>query len=189
MNYNWQSSEEGETRKGSHIPSLHDRLADPVGLGIVADGIVLRIDQNDLEVLVRGVLVDPVRVEHAQVATFPAHALLGDGALVAGKLELSNTLVLGLTVLDALLHRALPATAAHAHAVHDVSLLRLVADTARLVRTSRPRRAVDGRQLAVLPGPDAAQEAQHIALLVAPELLEILVGTHDALSYDDASRP
>jgi hypothetical protein len=36
----------------------------PVDAGILADHGVLWVDQDDLEVLVRGILVDPVRVEN-----------------------------------------------------------------------------------------------------------------------------
>lgn len=143
---------------------------------------MLGVNQNDLKVFVRRIFVNPVRVEHAQVAALPADALLRDGALVARKLKLSDTLVLGLTILDTLLHRPLPAAAAHAHAIHDIPLLRLVPDTASLVRARRTRRAVNRLQLAVLPGSYAPEEAQHIALLVAPQLLEILVGTHPDLT-------
>jgi hypothetical protein len=35
-------------------------LDDPVDAGITTDGLVLRIDENDLKVLVGRVLVDPV---------------------------------------------------------------------------------------------------------------------------------
>lgn len=39
---------------------LVDRVDDPVDAGIAADSLVLRVDEDDLEVLVGGVLVDPV---------------------------------------------------------------------------------------------------------------------------------
>lgn len=75
---------------------LVDRLCDPVDARVAADGLVLRVDENDLVVLVRRVLVDPVRVEDAQVGAAAADTLLGgrlEGALV---LELVDTLVGGL---------------------------------------------------------------------------------------------
>lgn len=37
-----------------------DGIADPVDAGITSDGLVLRIDEDDLVVLVDTVLVDPV---------------------------------------------------------------------------------------------------------------------------------
>jgi hypothetical protein len=39
---------------------LVDGLGDPVDAGIAADGLVLGVDEDDLEVLVGRVLVDPV---------------------------------------------------------------------------------------------------------------------------------
>lgn len=37
-----------------------DSVADPVDAGITSDGLVLRVDEDDLVVLVDTVLVDPV---------------------------------------------------------------------------------------------------------------------------------
>lgn len=71
-------------RQSAQLSVLHHRLADPVDARIVADGGVVRVDEDHLEVLVRRVGVDPVGVEHAQVAAAAAHALLGlraEGAL------------------------------------------------------------------------------------------------------------
>jgi hypothetical protein len=43
---------------------LVDWVDNPVDAGVAADGLVLRVDENNLEVFVGGVLVDPVRVEN-----------------------------------------------------------------------------------------------------------------------------
>lgn len=56
---------------------LVHRLADPVDPRVPTNGLVLRVDQNNLEELVGGVLVDPVAVEHPQVGAAPANTLLG----------------------------------------------------------------------------------------------------------------
>lgn len=58
------------------------------------------------------------------------------------------------------------------------TLLGLVAEAAGLVRARRVGRAVDGRQLAVLPCANAQQEPQHVGLLPLVELLKVLVGAH-----------
>lgn len=42
---------------------LVNGLHDPVDAGITPDGFVLRVDEDYLEILVRRVLIDPVRVE------------------------------------------------------------------------------------------------------------------------------
>jgi hypothetical protein len=82
--------------KTTRLAVLVDGLDDPVDTGIAADGLVLGVDEDDFVVLVGRVLVDPVRVEHAQVGAAAADTLLGgrlEGALV---LELVDTLVGGL---------------------------------------------------------------------------------------------
>jgi len=120
-------------------------------------------------------LVDPVRVQDAEVAGGASSTLLSDRAQAAGELELGDSLLRGLTVDDALRHWPLAATTANAHTVDDKALLGLVAQTASLVGTRGARGAVDRRQLAVLPASHAKQEAEHVALLLLPEFLQVLV--------------
>ncbi len=70
---------------------------DPVDAWIAADGLVLWVDEDDLEVLVGGVLVDPVGVQDAQVGATATDTLLRsrlEGTLV---LELVDSLVGWLT--------------------------------------------------------------------------------------------
>jgi len=55
---------------------LVDWLDDPVDARIAADGLVLRINEDNLIVLVGRVLVDPVRVENTQVGTAASDTLL-----------------------------------------------------------------------------------------------------------------
>ena len=66
---------------------------DPIDAWITADGLVLGIDEDDFEVLVCAVLVDPVAVEHTKVGAALAHAGLGGGSEGALVLELVHTLV------------------------------------------------------------------------------------------------
>lgn len=73
-----------------------NRVDDPIDTRVSANSLVLRIDEDDLKVLVGGVLVDPVRVENTQVGAATSNTLLSSrlqGSLV---LELVNTLVGGL---------------------------------------------------------------------------------------------
>lgn len=127
-----------------------DGVADPVDAGITADSLVLGVNENDLEVLVGGVLVDPVGVQDTQVGAAAANTLLGSGAQSTLVLELVDTLVGGLAVGGTLGHRALAATAANTDAVDNVALLGLVAETTSLVGTGGARSTVDGVQLAEL---------------------------------------
>ena len=54
---------------------------------------MLRVDEDDLVVLVGAVLVDPVAVEHAQVGAAAADTLLSGGLEGTLVLELVDTLV------------------------------------------------------------------------------------------------
>lgn len=84
----------GET---TGLAVLVDGGDDPVDTGILANGLVLGVDEDDLVVLVGRILVDPVRVQDAQIGAATSDTLLSgrlQGALV---LELVDTLVGGLT--------------------------------------------------------------------------------------------
>ena len=82
--------------QAAKLTMLVDWVDDPVDAGILADGLVLWVDEDDLVVLVGGVLVDPVRVENAQVSASATDTLLGGGLEGALELELVHTLVGGL---------------------------------------------------------------------------------------------
>ncbi len=70
-----------------------DRVDDPVDARVAANGLVLRIDEDDFVVFVGGVLVDPVRIEDTQVRTATPDTLLGGGLERTLVLELVDTLV------------------------------------------------------------------------------------------------
>lgn len=82
--------------KTTALAVLVDGLDDPVDTRVAADGLVLGVDADDLVVLVGGVLVDPVRVEDAEVGAAAADTLLSGGLERALVLELVDTLVGGL---------------------------------------------------------------------------------------------
>ena len=75
---------------------LVDGGADPVDAGITADGLVLGVDEDDLVVLVGGVLVDPVGVQDAQVSGAAANTLLSSRLESTLVLELVDSVVGGL---------------------------------------------------------------------------------------------
>jgi hypothetical protein len=83
----------GET---TALAVLVDRLDDPVDTRVAADGLVLGVDEDDFVVLVGRVLVDPVRVEDAEVSAAAADTLLSSRLERALVLELVDTLVGGL---------------------------------------------------------------------------------------------
>lgn len=73
-----------------------DGVDDPVDASITADGLVLRVNEDDFKVLVGRILVDPVRVEDAEIGSTAADTLLGGGAERSLVLELVHSLVGGL---------------------------------------------------------------------------------------------
>ncbi len=78
----------GKGRKGTN---LVDRLGNPVDASVTTDSLVLRVDEDDLVVLVGGVLVDPVGVQDTQVGAAAADTLLSGGTESTLVLELVDT--------------------------------------------------------------------------------------------------
>jgi len=145
---------------------LVDRVDDPVDARIAADGLVLRVNENDLEVLVGRVLVDPVRVQDAQVSAATSDTLLSCRLERTLVLQLVNTLVGGLAIGSTLWNRSLATSTADTDTVDDITLLGLVTQTASLVRARRTGSTVDDVQLSKLPAADTEKEAQDIRLLL-----------------------
>jgi hypothetical protein len=129
---------------------LVDRLGDPVDAGITADGLVLGVDEDDFVVLVGRVLVDPVRVEDAEVSGAATDTLLSSGLERALVLELVHTLVGRLAIGGTLGDGPLATTTADADAIDNVALLGLVSQTTSLVGAGRTGGAVNNVKLAEL---------------------------------------
>ena len=119
--------------------------------GSSRNALVHRVNHDDFVVLVHGILVQPVRVQHSQRTASSRRAFLGDRLQVAREFELGDAAVHRLPVHLTLVHRTLTTTATDAGAVDDKTLLGLVSETTRLVRARRARHAADGRKLAILP--------------------------------------
>ncbi len=148
---------------------LVDWVDDPVDAWVLADGLVLWVDEDDFVVLVGAVLVDPVAVEDAEIGAAASDTLLSGGLEGALVLELVDTLVgrlacfrlsayvLRNALFESLLtergtlwYRLLPATSPHTHTVDDIALLGLVSETASLVGAGWAGGAVDDVELAEL---------------------------------------
>ena len=165
----------GQAAELSLVLLLRD---DPVDPGVVLDGVVGGVDEDDLEEFVGGVLAHPVGVEHAHVGASSANLLLSHGPVASGLLDLADTLVDGLSVDDTLVDGSLPAAASDLNSVDSIALLGLEAEGAGLVHAGGTVDLVDGGQLSVLPGPDSEHESHDVALLLSPQLLEVLVSSH-----------
>lgn len=79
---------------------LVDGVDDPVDAGVDADGLVLGVNEDDLVVLVGGVLVDPVGVKDTQVSAAAADTLLSGGLEGTLVLQLVHSLVGGLACIE-----------------------------------------------------------------------------------------
>jgi len=97
--------------EASHFPVLVHALGDPLELGVVADGVVVGVDEDDLEVLVGGVLTNPVGVHDSERAAVSADTLFGDGLESSSELD-EDTHVGGLTHGSSLGHWLLSSTSA-----------------------------------------------------------------------------
>lgn len=73
--------------------NLVNGLDDPIDTRIVANGLVLWIDEDDFKILVGRVLVDPVRVQHPQIGAAATNSLFGGGTERALVFELVDSLV------------------------------------------------------------------------------------------------
>ena len=108
------------------------------------------VDKDDFIVLVNTVLVNPVGVQHAEVATSAPNTLLSNCAKASLELEVVHTLADGLAVCRTLGNGLLAVATADTNAVDNVALLGLVAEAAGLVGTGGARGAVDDVQLTKL---------------------------------------
>jgi hypothetical protein len=73
--------------------NLVNRLYDPVYSWVAANDCVLWIDENDFEIFVGRVLVDPIGVEDSEICATAANTLFGCGFERSLVFELVNTLV------------------------------------------------------------------------------------------------
>lgn len=81
---------------GGASPYLVYGVDDPVDTGITADSLVLRINEDDFEILVGRVLVDPVGVEDAEIGGTTTDTLFSGRSERSLVLKLVYTLVGGL---------------------------------------------------------------------------------------------
>ena len=51
-------------------------LANPLSVWVASDSLVEGVDEDDVKVLVRGILSNPVAVQHAQGTALPANTFL-----------------------------------------------------------------------------------------------------------------
>ena len=156
---------------------LHDRLADPVDSGVVTDGSVSGVDQDDFKIFVASVLVDPIRVQDTEATASLSNTFFSNVSQVSGKLQMLDTLVLGLTHGLTNVDGSLSASSADSHTIDDVSLLGFVSKFSGLVRTSGSVDSNHSRLLSVLPASNSGDETNNVRLLLLVDLFQVFVGT------------
>lgn len=164
--------------KTSSFSVLVNWVDDPVVSSVSSDGVVRWVHQDDFVVLVGGVLVDPVRVQHSQVSSSSTNSLFGGNSQRLLVLQLLNTLVGWLTVSSTLWNRSLSATSSDSDTEDDETLLGLVAQSSSLVWSRWSSDSVDDVLLSVFPTSDSQQESSDIGLLLSLQFFQVLVGTH-----------
>lgn len=113
---------------------------------------------------------------HTEVGATATNTLLGGALETTLELELGNTLADGLAVGGTLGGRLFAVTAADTDTVDHVALLSLVAEAARLVGARGTRRAVDDRELTVLPAADTRDELENVLNISAGVVPERIAG-------------
>lgn len=98
-----------------------DWLGDPLDVGVLADNVVVWVDQDHFEVFEDRIFGDPVGVQNAETTALTANTFFGNGLKVAGKFEFVDTMGLWLTISLTLADLALAATSADTDAVDNVS--------------------------------------------------------------------
>lgn len=76
-----------------------NRVDDPVDSGVSSNSFVGGINEDDLEVFVCRVLVDPVGVQYSQVGASSTNSFFSGGAEGSLVLQLVDTLVCGLACI------------------------------------------------------------------------------------------
>ena len=151
---------------------------DPVDSGVVSDGIVSGVDEDDFVILVGSILGDPVAVEYSESLEGSSGSLFGLGPEISSGLELVDTDGRGLSADDTLGDGSLSATSSDSDSVDDVAVFGLETESSGLVGSRRLVGSVDDGQLSVLPGSDSEDEVHGIGLFLSPEFFEIFVGSH-----------
>ena len=164
-----------------------------VGLGEHAkllvgdDRGVVRVDEDDLVVLVLPILADPVGVQDLEVGVVASTALFGDALDVLAHGDLADT---GLGGLALHVHLALAqATAANAGADDDNALLGLVAEAARGVDAGWLLDAVKDGGTAPLRHAGLPVHVRQGGLRLLPSLADVVVESLRHMDTSASCRP
>lgn len=152
--------------------------SDPVDSGVVSDGIMSWVHENDLIVLVDTVLADPIAVQDSESSKSSPNSFLGLWSKISCWLELVDTDWGGLSADNTPVHWSLSASSSDPNSVDNEAILGLIAEFSGLVGSGGVINTGDDGELSVLPGPNSHKESHDVTLLLAPKFFQILVDTH-----------
>ena len=121
-----------KTSKLSLVVLLGDN---PVDSWVLHDGLMVWINQNDLEEFVSGILTNPVGVEDSKVRALSSDLLFSNISVGSGFLQLSDTMMDWLTENGTLVNCSLSSTSSNSDSVDDVSLLLLESEGSSLIES------------------------------------------------------
>lgn len=155
----------------SELSALVDVATDPVDSGVVSDGAVVRVHEDDLEELEGRVFSNPVAGQNSQTWDPSANSFFGDGSVVSDWLDLVDTLGLWLSDDLSLGDLFLSATSPDSDSVDDVTLLGSVTESPGLLNSGWSGASVDDWELSVFPSSESEDEVHHVGLLLSPKLV------------------
>jgi len=116
---------------------FHCWSGDPVDSGVLPDGSVGWVHQNDLKKFEGGVLIDPVGIQNSKIGCTPSNSFFSNGFQVSFGFELVNTLAFWLSVHNSFTDGSLSSSSSHSHPENHISLLGFVAQSTCLIWTRR----------------------------------------------------
>jgi len=155
-----------------------DWLGDPVHVGISSDDLVVRVDHDNLVVLVGGIFSSPVTVDNSETANSFTGSFFSDRLNSSLKFKLVNSLVNGFTVGCTLWRESLSATSSNSDSVDYVTLLGFVSHKSGFFWPGWSSGSVDSWKLSKVPRSESEDVFHDITLLLSPKFILVLVGTH-----------
>jgi hypothetical protein len=147
---------------------FHCAIANPVDSGILADGLVEGVYQDNFKKFENSILCNPVGIEDAQITTPAPHSFLGNTAKITSKLQLIHSLVGGLAIHSTLGHLSLPTTTANTSPIDYESLFGFIAQASGLIGAGGAGDTYNFGELPVFPTAHSEEEAHNIRLLLPP---------------------
>ena len=133
-------------------------------------------------------MVDPVRVENAEVGAATTNTFFSNSSVTSCWLKVVDTHSYWFTVGDTLWNWALAVTSTHSNSVDYVALLPLVSKLSGADNVGWTRSTGDDGELSQVPCHDTESELDQVTLLVLVDALDVFVGTPGKLALEGVFR-